>query len=109
VSGLAALIVLQAFSNMAVTTNVIPVTGQPLPMVSYGGTSIIFMGMALGIILSVSREVEEMKDAKKSQGMEDDIPNAEIENADSEVIEPDEKVLEESLNLVINTKENEES
>jgi hypothetical protein len=41
--------------------------------------------------------------------MEDDIPNAEIENADSEVIEPDEKVLEESLNLVINTKENEES
>ncbi|HOE38670.1 MAG TPA: FtsW/RodA/SpoVE family cell cycle protein, partial [Bacteroidales bacterium] len=109
VSGLAALIILQAFSNMAVATNVIPVTGQPLPLVSYGGTSIVFMGMALGIILSVSREVEEMKNAKKAQELEDDISNAEIDDVSSNETEPDEEVLKESLNLVINTNENEES
>ncbi len=53
------LIVTQALSNMAVATNVFPVTGQPLPFISYGGTSIFFTGVAFGIILSVSREVEQ--------------------------------------------------
>jgi cell division protein FtsW len=68
VSGLATLIVLQAFSNMAVATNIIPVTGQPLPFVSYGGTSIFFIGLAFGIILSVSREITdaEIKNAEES-------------------------------------------
>lgn len=61
VSGLATLIVLQAFSNMAVATNIIPVTGQPLPFVSYGGTSIFFIGLAFGIILSVSREITDIE------------------------------------------------
>lgn len=104
VSGLASLIVLQALSNMAVTTNTIPVTGQPLPLVSYGGTSIVFIGMALGIILSVSREVEDMENAKEMQKLEEDNSKLEIENE----TEIDEEVLAESLNLIINTNENEE-
>lgn len=56
VIGLSSGLVLQAFSNMAVAVGVFPVTGQPLPMVSMGGTSIWFTAISIGIILSVSRE-----------------------------------------------------
>lgn len=55
--GLATLLVLQALINMAVAVNLIPTTGQPLPLVSMGGTSIIFTCISIGIILSVSRSV----------------------------------------------------
>ncbi len=65
-AGLSSLIVLQALSNMAVATNIFPVTGQPLPFVSYGGTSIFFTGVALGIILSVSRSVQEPAEEKSN-------------------------------------------
>lgn len=49
-------LVFQAFINMAVAVNIMPVTGQPLPMVSMGGTSIWFTGITIGIMLSVSKE-----------------------------------------------------
>ncbi|MCB0784718.1 MAG: FtsW/RodA/SpoVE family cell cycle protein, partial [Flavobacteriales bacterium] len=55
--GLATLLVLQALINMAVAVNLVPVTGQPLPLVSMGGTSIWFTCLAIGIVLSVSRAV----------------------------------------------------
>jgi cell division protein FtsW len=58
--------VLQALSNMAVATNIFPVTGQSLPFVSYGGTSIFFTGIALGIILSVSQSVQEPAQEKSN-------------------------------------------
>jgi len=58
VIGLGFMITFQAMLNMAVAVNLIPVTGQPLPLVSMGGTSIWFTCLALGIILSVSRGVE---------------------------------------------------
>ncbi len=51
-------LVFQAMINMAVAVNLIPVTGQPLPLVSMGGTSIWFTSIALGIILSVSKEID---------------------------------------------------
>lgn len=57
--GLAFSLVIQAFINMGVAVNVFPVTGLPLPLVSMGGTSILFNSIAFGIILSVSRSVEE--------------------------------------------------
>lgn len=53
--GLTFLIVFQALINMGVTVGVLPVTGLPLPLISLGGTSIIFTCMSLGIVLSVSR------------------------------------------------------
>ena len=53
--GLTFILVLQAFINMGVAVGIFPVTGQPLPMVSMGGTSIIFTCAAFGAILSVSR------------------------------------------------------
>jgi len=51
-------LVFQAMINMAVAVNLVPVTGQPLPLVSMGGTSIWFTSIAIGIILSVSKEQE---------------------------------------------------
>ncbi len=59
VAGLTFSLVFQAMINMAVAVNLLPVTGQPLPLVSMGGTSLWFTSIAIGIILSVSRKVEE--------------------------------------------------
>jgi len=56
--GLATSLVFQAMINMAVAVNLFPVTGQTLPLVSMGGSSMFFTSIALGIILSVSRGVE---------------------------------------------------
>ena len=56
--GLTFSLVFQAMINMAVAVNLFPVTGQPLPLISMGGTSIWFTSISLGIILSVSRETE---------------------------------------------------
>ena len=59
VIGLSMLLAFQAFINMGVAVHVLPVTGQPLPLVSMGGTSIWFTCLAVGMILSVSRAVTE--------------------------------------------------
>ncbi len=57
--GLTFSLVFQAMINMAVTVDLLPVTGQPLPLISMGGTSLWFTSLAIGIILSVSRKAEE--------------------------------------------------
>jgi cell division protein FtsW len=54
-AGLSFMIVLQAMVNMAVTVGLGPITGLTLPLISMGGTSQLFTGLAIGIILSVSR------------------------------------------------------
>ena len=54
-AGLCFSIVIQAMINMGVSVGLGPITGQPLPMMSMGGTSLLFTGISLGIILSVSR------------------------------------------------------
>ena len=53
--GLAIMLVIQALFNMAVAVGLAPVTGQPLPLISRGGTSTIINCLYLGIILSISR------------------------------------------------------
>lgn len=58
VIGLALMIVFQAFVNMAVSTSLIPVTGQPMPMVSRGGTSILITSVYFGIILGITRQIK---------------------------------------------------
>lgn len=55
VLGCGLLIVIQALANMAVAVNLIPVTGQPMPLVSRGGTSTLISCLYFGIILSISR------------------------------------------------------
>jgi cell division protein FtsW len=62
--GLSFSLVFQALVNMAVAVNLFPVTGQPLPLISMGGTSIWFTMIALGIILSVSRSIEDKGEEK---------------------------------------------
>jgi len=56
--GLSLSLVFQALINMAVAVNLMPVTGQTLPLVSMGGTSLWFTSIAIGMILSVSRDIE---------------------------------------------------
>lgn len=59
-AGLSFALVMQALVNMAVAVGLVPITGLTLPLVSMGGTSQLFVGIAIGIILSVSRgEIEE--------------------------------------------------
>ncbi len=55
--GLCLSLVIQAFINMGVAVNILPVTGLALPIVSRGGTSILFTSIAFGIILSASRTI----------------------------------------------------
>ena len=59
VVGISFILVFQALINMAVAVNLLPVTGQPLPFMSMGGTSIWFTSVAIGVISSVSREVDQ--------------------------------------------------
>ncbi len=61
--GLAMLITFQAMINMAVAVNLIPVTGQPLPIISWGGSSMLSTCVCLGIILSVSQGIKEQNAA----------------------------------------------
>ncbi|WP_339607625.1 FtsW/RodA/SpoVE family cell cycle protein [uncultured Roseivirga sp.] len=58
-AGLSFAIVIQALVNIGVVVGLGPVTGQTLPLISMGGTSLLFTGLALGIILSVSRGEQE--------------------------------------------------
>jgi cell division protein FtsW len=60
-AGLTFSIVSQAFLNMFVAVGAIPVTGQPIPLVSAGGTSLIFTMISIGYILSVTRDKEKTK------------------------------------------------
>ena len=59
--GLAIMMVIQAMINMAVAVGVFPVTGQPLPLVSKGGTSTVMNCIYIGMILSVSRTSKKKK------------------------------------------------
>jgi cell division protein FtsW len=59
--GLSFTLVIQAMANMAVNVSLFPVTGVTLPLVSMGGSSFLFTCLAIGIILSVARNVEQME------------------------------------------------
>ncbi|HQK37165.1 MAG TPA: FtsW/RodA/SpoVE family cell cycle protein [Bacteroidales bacterium] len=74
-AGLAVLLVFQAFINMAVAVNLLPVTGQPLPLVSMGGSSLLFTCVSLGIILSVSHGLDEekKKETTVKEGVQTDV------------------------------------
>lgn len=58
VAGLGTMIYIQALANMSVAVGVLPVTGQTLPFISYGGTAYIFLGCGLGIIQSIAADTE---------------------------------------------------
>ena len=74
VAGLTLMMVFQAFINMAVSVGAAPVTGQPLPWVSMGGSSMLFTAASFGIILAVSANNQKNK-AAAEQLVVVDIPN----------------------------------
>ncbi len=65
VTGLTVLLVYQAMINIGVSTGVLPVTGQPLPWISLGGTSLLFTSVAFGCILSVSYQNQINREIQK--------------------------------------------
>lgn len=73
-AGLSFSLTIQAFANMAVAVGLGPVTGVPLPLVSMGGTSILFTSVAFGIILSVSRDIDEKKQKSQEKVIVGEIP-----------------------------------
>lgn len=56
--GITSIIAVQAIINIAVVTGSMPVTGVPMPFISYGGTSLVINMMAIGILLNISRQVQ---------------------------------------------------
>lgn len=70
--GIAMIIAIQAIANMAVAVSIFPVTGQPLPFISRGGSSIIMSGVYIGIILSISRTAkhEDVEDEERIKTQE---------------------------------------
>ena len=64
--GLSFTLVIQAIVNMGVSVNLFPVTGVTLPLVSMGGSSFLFTCLAIGIILSVARNVEQLEGKVKA-------------------------------------------
>ncbi len=70
-AGLAFSLVIQALVNMAVAVDLLPSTGLPLPLVSMGGTSLWFTGLAVGIILSVSRQSDKERAAEAEEALQD--------------------------------------
>ncbi|HLP93913.1 MAG TPA: FtsW/RodA/SpoVE family cell cycle protein [Saprospiraceae bacterium] len=59
--GLSLMLTVQALANMAVNLNLVPATGLTLPLVSMGGTSVLFTCISLGMILSVSKYIESLE------------------------------------------------
>ena len=56
--GIVIMLTLYGFVHAGVSANLLPVTGLPLPFVSYGGTSMLANGVMIGILLNISRHVE---------------------------------------------------
>ena len=73
-AGLSFDLVCQAMVNMGVVVGLGPITGQPLPLISMGGTSMVFTGLAIGIVLSVSRG-EQDQSWQQSSGAEKENKN----------------------------------
>ncbi|MBO6026893.1 MAG: FtsW/RodA/SpoVE family cell cycle protein [Bacteroidales bacterium] len=65
--GIAFILIMQAMINMGVSTGLMPVTGQQLPFVSRGGSSMLMTGFAIGMILSVTRSVEEKAEDRRQE------------------------------------------
>lgn len=78
VIGLTVVLVYQAMINMGVSSGVLPVTGQPLPWVSLGGTSLLFTAIAFGCILSVSH-LNQVDQEQQEQPVQVNIPDEDEE------------------------------
>jgi cell division protein FtsW len=90
--GLSFTLVIQALINMAVTVNLFPVTGVTLPLVSMGGSSFLFTCLAIGIILSVARNVEQLEAPAATEGKEKKVTDKKVKEEAEEEEEEEEKL-----------------
>lgn len=72
--GLGMLLGLQAFINMSVAVGLFPVTGQPLPLISKGGTSVLMTSFCIGMLLGISNALEKEEKGEQVMGMDTDVP-----------------------------------
>lgn len=72
--GLGMLLGLQAFINMSVAVGLFPVTGQPLPLISKGGTSVLMTSGCIGMLLGISNALDKEARGEQVLGTEADIP-----------------------------------
>jgi cell division protein FtsW len=81
VMGLALMLTCQALISMMVSVGIGPVTGQPLPMISRGGTSALITSIYFGIIMSVSREQTARRDIMQASVQEstDEVPDIKLD------------------------------
>jgi len=75
------MIVVQAMLNMLVAVGLLPVTGQTLPMVSWGRTSVLVMSFSIGAVLGVSRVVN-------ARIKKEELPEEEIKDEGDRIYEP---------------------
>ncbi|MEG1748510.1 MAG: FtsW/RodA/SpoVE family cell cycle protein [Tannerellaceae bacterium] len=100
VLGCGLLVVVQALANMSVAVNLIPVTGQPLPLVSRGGTSTVISCIYFGIILSVSRFGAGMGNEDEEELTENGEPIEPIESKSEDFLAETETSVENPLDAV---------
>ena len=93
VIGVTMLIVLQAFIHIGVSVHLGPVTGQPLPLISRGGTSILVNCVYFGLIISVTKYIQLQK--MKKETTEDVLVEPVESNVDTPVVEEATEVIEE--------------
>jgi cell division protein FtsW len=111
--GLSFTLVIQALINMAVAVNLFPVTGVTLPLVSMGGSSFLFTCLAIGIILSVARNVEQLEAPAEKEGSASGKGEAKAAVADAketkeekEGKEEKKKIKKEGTGNKLNTNDN---
>ncbi len=97
VMGIALLLVSQALLNMMVAVGLFPVTGQPLPLISKGGTSTLINCAYIGMILSVSRYVTEQQDTKEKD-KEAEV-EARLQAATTVLLEKAREIVAENKNI----------
>lgn len=77
-------LIIQALINMAVNTGLFPITGVTLPLISMGGTSFLFTCFSIGIILSISRNIEQLEGGEDAQAVSENAgeesPKEEVHN-----------------------------
>ena len=109
VVGLGFPIIFQALINMAVAVELLPVTGQTLPLISSGGSSVWMTCIALGIILSVTKKEEEIAQELSEKQKRDDALQKLIdkqlqEDEDEETKEENYSITDNPMNAVLNKK-----
>jgi cell division protein FtsW len=76
--GITISIITYAFVNVAVTTGMLPTTGLPLPFISYGGTSLVFLCIGIGILINIALSNQKRDDVEDEDGFDETLAEANV-------------------------------